>query len=277
MARKQDNKAARERKQKIIVAVAGVLFLGLVALQGPKLLKQLRGSESAAPAASSSASSSTTGAAPSSSATTTAATAAPVPVTPAVRAPKSATTQLAGVVIVPEQPVKAGDGQLSSFSRFDSKDPFVQQVGEQPLPTPAEVAAKGATPPNPAPSSAGQSDRGVVTPVGPLPGSSPASAGSVGRKPAAKPTLAVLLVNGKLQSLEAGKRFPKGDGAFVLRTLKPGRVGIAVANGSFAGGGVLTLRVGRKVTLVNTATGIRYVVKLVYLGDESNLTRFSSK
>ena len=272
MAKKQDNKAARERKQKIFLAVAGVVFLGLMAIQGPKLLKQLRGSESAAPAASTTAASTATAGAPRASAGST--TATPAPVATPVRAPKSATTQLAGVVIVPEQPVPAGDGQLSSFSRFDSKDPFVQQVGEEPLPTPAEIAAKGApaqSAPAPAPQSGGE-----VGPVGPLPGSAPAGQGAASR-PVAKPTLAVLLVNGKLQSLEAGKRFPKGDPAFVLRTLKAGRVGIAVANGSFAGGGVLTLRLGRKVTLVNTATGMRYVVKLVYLGDESNLTRFSSK
>jgi hypothetical protein len=272
MAKKQDNKAARERKQKIFLAVAGVVFLGLMAIQGPKLLKQLRGSESAAPAASTTAASPAspaTAGAPSASADS--ATATPAPVATPVRAPKAATTQLAGVVIVPEQPVQAGEGQLSSFSRFDSKDPFVQQVGEEPLPTPAEIAAKGA--PSQSPAAPVQQSGGVV---GALPGSAPTGQGTASR-PVAKPTLAVLLVNGKLQSLEAGKRFPKGDQAFVLRTLKPGRVGIAVANGSFAGGGVLTLRLGRKVTLVNTATGTRYAVKLVYLGDESNLTRFSSK
>ena len=49
MAKKQDNKAARERKQKVFLAVAGVVFLGLIVIQGPKLLKQVRGSESAAP------------------------------------------------------------------------------------------------------------------------------------------------------------------------------------------------------------------------------------
>jgi len=54
-------------------------------------------------------------------------------------------------------------------------------------------------------------------------------------------------------------------------------VGISVADGEFAGGGVLTLRLGRKVTLINTATGARYVVQLVLLGNEENVTRFSSK
>jgi hypothetical protein len=274
MAKKQDNKAARERKQKIFLAVAGVVFVGLMVIQGPKLLKQVRGSESAAPAASSSKADSTTASGSTSTAVpASAATSAPAPAPVAhVPAPKSARTQLAGVIIVPEQPVKAGDGQLSSFSRFTSKDPFVQQVGDQPLPTPQEIAGMGATPKAP--------DLAQPQPTSPATPSLPSTGtdkGGAAVKVVETPTLAVLLVNGKLHSLEAGKRFPKGDPAFLLKTLKPGRVGIAVANGSFAGGGVLTLRVGRKVTLVNTATGARYVVKLVYLGTESNLTRFSSK
>ena len=271
MARKQDNKAARERKQKIFLAVAGVVFLGLMAIQGPKLLKQLRGSESAAPAASTSAPTPATPATPGAPAAAPA-TSAPAPVATPVHAPKSATTQLAGVVIVPEQPVQAGEGQLSSFSRFDSKDPFVQQVSETPLPTPDEIAGKG----TPAKSEAAPKQQPSPTTVGVLPGAVAAGKGATAT-PAVQPTLAILQVNGKLQSLEAGKRFPKGDPAFVLRTLKPGHVGIAVADGSFSGGGVLTLRPGRKVTLVNTATGMRYVVKLVFLGTESNVTRFSSK
>jgi hypothetical protein len=274
MAKKQDNKAARERKQKIFLAVAGVVFVGLMVIQGPKLLKQLRGSESAAPAASSSTADATTASSGASTgAPSSTATSAPAPAPVAhVPAPKSARTQLAGVIIVPEQPVKAGDGQLSSFSRFQSKDPFVQQVGDQPLPTPQEIAGMGATPK--APDAAQPQPTSTVTPV---PSPSASAKGGAPVKVVETPTLAVLLVNGKVHSLEVGKRFPKGDPAFVLKTLKPGRVGIAVTNGSFAGGGVLTLRVGRKVTLVNTATGARYVVKLVFLGTESNLTRFSSK
>jgi hypothetical protein len=275
MAKKQDNKAARERKQKIFLAVAGVVFLALIVIQGPKLLKQVRGSESAAPAASSNTADPTSapsGASTAAPASPAASAPAPAPAPVAhVPAPKSARTQLAGVVIVPEQPVKAGDGQLSSFSRFQSKDPFVQQVGEQPLPTPQEIAGMGGATPK-APDAAQPQPTSPATPSLPDTGK-----GGTAVKVVQTPTLAVLLVNGKLHSLEAGKRFPKGDPAFLLKTLKPGRVGIAVANGSFAGGGVLTLRVGRKVTLVNTATGGRYVVKLVYLGTESNLTRFSSK
>jgi hypothetical protein len=275
MARKTDNKAARARKQKIFLAIGGVVLAALAVIQGPKLLDQLKGSSPAAPAASASstptpAATGTEGAAPTNGA------AAPVATVATVRAPKSATTQLAGIVIVPEQPAKAGDGQLQSFTLFDSKDPFVQKVTVKLL-TPEQVAQLGVK------QSAPAAKPGVPTGSGSTGGSATGGGSAAGGstsapQPVATPlTIAILKVNGVLQTIELGKRFPKGDPAFVLKSLKRGRVGIAVAGGDFAGGGVLTLRLGRQITLVNTATGARYVVKLLYIGDESQVTRFSSK
>ena len=87
-------RAARERKQKIFVAVGGLLLVGLLAIQLPKLL----GASS-----SSSSSSSTT---PDASVS---------PATP------GATSAVAGRSLV----ARLG---VTSFSRFGGKDPFVQQV-----------------------------------------------------------------------------------------------------------------------------------------------------
>ncbi len=259
MAKKQTNPGARERKQKIVIAVGGVLLAGLMVIQGPKLLDAFGGgSNEAAPA------SATPQATPAADPANPGA--APANTVVVVKAPKSARAQLAGVVIVPEQPVQPGDGQLGSFSRFDSKDPFVQLVSSE---VPGATPAQGAQPAAVAVAKQAQAKSGA-----------PAGAGSAGKTPDAPralPTMAMLKVNGKLVTLEAGKRFPRGDGAFVLKSLKPGSVGISVADGEFSGGGVLTLRLGRQVTLVNTATGARYVVKLVLLGDEANVTRFSTK
>ena len=278
MARKTDNKAARARKQKIFLAIGGVVLAALAVIQGPKLLDQLKGSSPAAPAASASstptpAATGTEGAAPTNGA------AAPVATVATVRAPKSATTQLAGIVIVPEQPAKAGDGQLQSFTLFDSKDPFVQKVTVKLL-TPEQVAQLGVKQSAPAAKPGGSTGgaTGGSSTGGSSAGGSAAGGSTSAPQPVATPlTIAILKVNGVLQTIELGKRFPKGDPAFVLKSLKRGRVGIAVAGGDFAGGGVLTLRLGRQITLVNTATGARYVVKLLYIGDESQVTRFSSK
>jgi len=267
MASKPDTKAARERKQKIFVAIGAVLFVGLAVIQGPKLMNQLKGKEAAPvqPAAASTPAPSAAGAPTSSGGTVVVAS----PQT--VRAPKGARTQLAGVLIVPEQPAKAGDGQLQSFTLFVKKDPFVQQVKTDKLLTPAEVAALGGGKPT---KPQQQTESGSSS------GSGSASTGGLGAtpsNPSVPLTLAILKVNGKTQTIELGKKFPKGDGSFLLKNLKKGRAGIAVAGGDFAGGGVLTLPVGKQITLVNTATGAQYVVKLLYVGDESHVTRFSSK
>jgi hypothetical protein len=98
-------RAARERKQKIFVVAGGILLLGLLAIQLPKLLG---GSES--PAA----------------------------------APAGETTTVGGEttpIVTPAQPVGLGDtdrpyppdpGKLRSFTIFAKKDPFKQQVDDSP-------------------------------------------------------------------------------------------------------------------------------------------------
>ena len=47
---------------------------------------------------------------------------------------------------------------------------------------------------------------------------------------------------------------------------------IGVAGGSFADGKTIPLPKGKKVTLVNDATGARYVLKLVYTGSTPEQT-----
>jgi hypothetical protein len=278
MAKKQqDARAARERKQKIFLVVGGVLLLGLGAIQGPKLMKQVKGSSATpAPVAATSTAAPTGTAAPATSGTP----AGPTSVgsgasASTLRAPKSATTQLAGVVIVPEQPIRAGTGQLQSLGRFQAKDPFAQQVSDKAsLPTPAEVAGIPLNPVTPAKSGSG------ATGVPNAPGSSGVGTGIAPVAPAT-PTMAMLKVNGKLTTVDLKGRFPKSDKAFVLRSLKlsPGRATIAVADGSFSGNQqTLTLTAGHAVTLINTATGVRYVIRLLFVGnDPDSVAVFSAK
>ena len=267
----QDARAARERKQKIVLVVGGLLFLGLAVIQGPKLMKQLKGSE-AKPVAAASAAAATPGAAPATgSATATPSGPTSVGAVPGsetvtyLKAPQKSKTELAGVLIVPEQPVRAGTGQLQALSRFDAKDPFSQQVDDKPdLPTPAEVAGMPLNPVKTAKKTAA-----VAAGVANAPGSGSAAVPGAAPAPVAAPTMAMLKVNGKLMKVELKARFPKSENAFVLRSLKlsPGRATIAVADGSFAGHRpTLTLSAGHAVTLVNTATGVRYVVRLLFVG-----------
>ena len=64
-------------------------------------------------------------------------------------------------------------------------------------------------------------------------------------------------------------KFPTaGAPLFVVRSVKKHQVKIGVAGGSFDDNQAVTLLRGKKVTLVNTATGVRYVLKLVYTGSQ---------
>lgn len=210
-------RAARERKQKIFVLVGGLLLVALLAFQLPKLL----GGSSDATAAPT---------------TTTDSSAAPVTpgATPVVQAP-SAT------------PV-ATTAKLTTFSVFQRKDPFVQQVATTP---PAATASGTAT--------------AASTAKGEKPGTTTTKF-STGSKGA---SATIVTVNGERQVLEPGKKFPASDPLFVLVAEKPGSksVVVGIAGGAYSGGRqTTTLKVGKPLTLVNTATGARYKITLVSVG-----------
>jgi hypothetical protein len=93
-------RAQKERKQKIFVVAGLVLFLALMAWQGPKTLKALRGGSPPPPPVEAAA-------------------------TPAPTATTS--TPLGSETGLPESDVQPDllEGQLLSFSRFGGRDPFV--------------------------------------------------------------------------------------------------------------------------------------------------------
>lgn len=109
-----EERAARERKQKIFVVVGGVFLLGLVALQLPKLLGG-SGQASAVPAP-----------APAQQTAQPGSTATPTPVA------------LTGA----RASVQTGSGKLTTFGPFRAKNPFVQLVVAEPAQT-GDAAAKG--------------------------------------------------------------------------------------------------------------------------------------
>lgn len=113
-----DERAARERKQKIFVVVGGLLLVALLAFQLPKLLG---GGGSAVSAATTETTSTLAG-----------------QVTPSA-APGTPTSS--------GTPVALATPKLSSFTLFKPKDPFVQQVvtesGAGSTGAPGEAAGKG--------------------------------------------------------------------------------------------------------------------------------------
>ena len=294
MARKQDVKAAaKARKQKIILIVFGVALLGVGALQGPKLLKH--GSSPATEAASTT----VTGTSPD------VAVVAVAPAGVAVAGTSSGTVavaSLAGVQIRNTGEVTADENQLWSFSTFDPKDPFVPQGAAKP--PPEEETTSDEKPPD---DSAGTDPSAQATPVQEPPVQEPpvqeppvqeppvqeppvqeppVQEPPVQEPPVQEPvapvpepvvppkaSFATIEVNGAAQHLAPRDTFPKLAPVFVLKGLKLESAKIGVAGGSFSGGKTADLKLGKRLTAVDTATGVRYVLKLVYVGPEPEVVK----
>ena len=212
-------RAARERKQKIFVVIGGLLLVGMLAIQLPKILGGSTSPGAAAPV------------------TTTDASGLPVQVVPQGAAP---------VALVAPVPASA---KITSFSSFDAKDPFVQQVATQ---VPAAAAKEGGT-------TATKRESGSTE--------TPTTKFTTGKTTAAAVT--IVTVNGARQVLEPGMKFPTGDPLFVLVAEKPGAksVVVGIVGGAYSGGAkTTTLKAGKPITLVNTTTGARYKISLVSVG-----------
>jgi len=260
MAKKFDPKA-KAKRQKIMVAVGGVILLGLLAFQVPRTMKMLNqtGVDAAAPAS------------------TTASTVT----TPLASSPGGATSVSAGVsgdgLVDPDSVPAPQSGQLLAFSRFRTKDPFSQQLdltcagggtssegsagsgcsggsgsgsGSTSAAPPAQSRKAPATPP---------SKGGSVAPAGPPAATAPA--------PAPKPTTAKISVNGESESVSVGAQFPASNPTFTLVSLTKTSARIGIAGGSFeSGGATITLQKNKALTLMNTADGTRYVLRLISIG-----------
>jgi hypothetical protein len=263
MATTADTLAAKQAKQKKILIVLGVLLLALAAFQGPKLWKQVNGGSTSAAATSAEEEQAAAASA------AAAATGAPAAETaqPAAATPTAA---LVGVGASTAARPTPGPGQLRSFTLFVAKDPFVQAL-------PAETSGATASTTEPTlsdtqPAGGGSSDAGkadakdTTGTTGSSSEGSGSGSSSQSAPPEPAPQYATIIVNGTPQPLELTDRFPQQGKTFVLVSLKPKLAEVGVAGGKLVGSKTLDLKMGKSVTLVNTATGARYVLKLVYTG-----------
>jgi hypothetical protein len=236
MAKKKHDPQAKAKRQKVIVAVGGVILLGLLAFQLPRTLKLLNQSSASASASQ-----------PAPPATTPAATPGASPTAAAAAATTADGLTDPGTAVAPQS------GQLLAFSRFHSKDPFAQQLTLDCATGQGADCATGAT----------------STASGP--GGSGGATGATGRSgvapppvsPPTKPTSALISVNGARETVRVGAQFPASSPVFVLVSLTARSAKIAIAGGSLQGGGTATLEKGRTLTLMNTADGTRYVLRLI--------------
>ena len=248
MANKRvDSLKAKQKKQKIIAALLGVVFLGVVAFEGPKVWKQLHPPASQATLSWNEKTTTTT------------------PGTPSLAAPSLGGSETPsasssdGSLASSSAPAVA-DGQLSSFSLFASKDPFAQQLSDESTSASSSSSSSG----GPAGGSSGGSSGGG--------GSS--SGGGGGSASAPTPGTAVISVNGTLYSVAVGNNFPDASSTdpsvqplFHLVSVTAHSAKISIVGGSYASGAAtVTLYENKPVTLMNTADGTRYKLILKPVG-----------
>ena len=252
MAKRVDPLAAKKAKQKKVAIGLCVLLAAVVAFQGPKMMKMMKG-----PAA-------TAEAAPVTPAPTTPGT-VPDPAAPAV---PTQSAVLADSDVAPD----AESGQLISIDSFSTKDPFKQQLTEaapSENPAPASDSAPPSTPATDTPSSSG-APPGTFDPLGSNPQDQDPNAPPVSTTPSVAPPSpaadTTISINGSTESVATLAQFPAADPVFVLESLAPDgkSVLISVAGGSYTDGKqTVKLQIGKRLTLQNTSDGSRYDLELL--------------
>jgi hypothetical protein len=261
MAKKVDPLKAKEAKQKKIAIGGAVLLVLVLAVQGPKTLKMLKGPTPPPPAEASG---------PGGPAVPETGGPAVPPTGGAAAGGVPATTTAAPAAELASVPdsdpaPEAEDGQLVSLARFSSKDPFAQQAQAPPSGATAPPPDAAAEPQKPATDPAGAEKPATPSPDGFTTGGTPTA--PTPSLPAA-PALAAatsIAVNGVAEDLVVDDQFPKAEPTFVLVSVAADlkSVEIGIAGGSYASGGeTLKLVLGKKLTLQNTADGSRYELEL---------------
>jgi hypothetical protein len=265
-----DALAEKEKKQKKVAAILLVVLLAAMAFSIPKTMKMLNQQSAAAT--------------PPPVATTTA------PVEGATPAPTGVDAGAAAVAAAGTPTLVTAEtggvaGQLISFERFPTKDPFVQQVGAVvPKKDGGPVAATGATgatgvggpsgvTAKPGAGTDGEAPGETAVPGSTGSGSSGGSGGGSTVTPApgpvtTDPTSAMISVNGGVpQAVAVEGTFPTADPMFEVVELLPTGAKIAIVDGGYQSGAeTITLTVGIPLTLQNTTDGTRYEILLVSLG-----------
>jgi hypothetical protein len=246
--RQEDLRVAKDKKMKKVLIGLSVLLVAVLAFEVPKVIHSGGGSAPVAAVAT----------------TPTGSSSAPVASTPTTAAPTTgvATTApgTAAAALSPSDSKlpnsdtlpKVGKGQLFAFSHFTAKDPFVQQVVDL---------------------SAGQTDSstaGSSTSASASTAPTAATAAAVSHKQhRSTRVLAVtgaarISVNGRVQIVRVGASFPSANPLFKLVSVKNGVARIGIASGSYSSGAhTVSLGAGRSLTLVDTADGIRYQIRLL--------------
>ncbi len=242
--RMEDIRAAKDKKMKKVAIALGVVFVAVLAFEVLPMVMHKGGSPAVAPAASTTATSAPTTGTP-----------APATTPPGVAA-AAVTPTTSTKLTNSDQSPNVGKAQLYSFSNFTGRDPFAQQISN---------ATAGQS------DASGQGAQGNATQNSSTSSSSTTSTGTTAAltQHQSTRTLAVtgaarIAVNGRVQVVKVGASFPSTNPLFRLVSVTNGVARIGIAGGSYSSGAKsVTLRAGRSLTLVDTADGVHYQIRLV--------------
>jgi hypothetical protein len=190
-------------------------------------------------------------------------------------APTAAATS--GQLVNTDVPPSSGEGQLVSFSVFQTKNPFTPQVSiaQTPPDSGAAPSASGAnkqgadvpTGATTTPTDTTSTPTSTVPSVVPPSQSPPSTTTPTTTTPASttpvQPTVAIS-VNGTVSRVSTEGTFPSGTPVFRLVSWSKGTAQIGIVGGSYATGDpTIALRVGTPVTLENQTDGKRYKIELL--------------
>jgi hypothetical protein len=175
-------------------------------------------------------------------------------------------------------PPSSADGQLVSFSMFETKNPFRPQVSSTPVQATAETPSPADVPPSAADKGGADVPASSLTPTTTTTTPTPVTTTPVTTTPVGTPatpttttTTAVatvptvtLKVNGVTSHVAAQGTFPTGAPVFRLVSFTKDSAQIGIVGGSYASGSAtLPLELGKPVTLENQTDGKRYTIELV--------------
>ena len=236
--RAQDLRAAKDARMKKIAIGGAVLLVAVLAFEVPKMMHGNKTS-SAAPPATTTDATATPGAPTSTPATAPMTT----PSIPAAAVTPTASTKLTNSDVEP----KLEKSQLYSFTHFAGKDPFVQQI---------KTSTEGTT--------AGGSSTSSSTTPPPSVGTTAAVKHHAPSRLLTASGSARVAINGGVQVVRVGTTFPSSNPLFRLISITNGVMRIGIANGSYSSGArTVSLAAGRSLTLVDTADGTRYRLRLL--------------
>lgn len=264
--KRADLVAQKAKRQKQFVIGGSVLLIALLVFQVPRVMKHLNSSTNV-PATSLSSGATPTPTVPGS---TVPGTTLPLPAVP------STLRDTDRVTVTPDS------GQLVSFGLFKSKDPFVQQLSDTtpvdttetptattPVETPTVTQKTPVSPPtSTVPSGVSFPTTSTTTTPAPVVTPPPTTTPSTpppAPQPTTPPGSVALKIGGACQVVPLGGTFPKGTDIFRIESIgKDGSIKISVNGGTYeSGAATVTLKKGSTLTLLNTADGARYILKLV--------------